>query len=46
MEINEEEFKKESEEEIDYTIAYEVTHVFLSLKKEYCLIRCVPEKLK
>jgi len=33
VEINEEEFKKESEGEIDYTIAHEVTHEFLSLKK-------------
>lgn len=47
VEINEEEFKKESEEEIDYTIAHEVTHEFLSLKKKYCrinLVNCGPEE--
>jgi len=33
VEINEEEYKKDSEEEIDSTIAHEVTHEFLSLKK-------------
>ena len=45
--INEEEFKKESEEEIDYTIIHEVTHGFLAFKKEYCLIEsvsCGPEE--
>lgn len=36
VDINEEEHKNESEEEIDYTIAHEVTHEFLSLKKKYC----------
>ncbi len=44
VEINEEEYKKDSEEEIDYTIAHEVTHEFLSLKKKYCRIRCGPEE--
>lgn len=33
VEINEEEYKEDSEEEIDFTIAHEVTHEFLSLKK-------------
>jgi hypothetical protein len=33
VKINEEEYKKELEGEIDYTIAHEVTHEFLSLKK-------------
>ncbi|MBA7581476.1 hypothetical protein ES708_23381 [subsurface metagenome] len=45
--INEGEFKNESEEEIDYTIAHEVTHEFLSLKKKYCrikLVNCGPEE--
>jgi len=41
VEINEEEFKNEPQEEIDFTIAHEVTHGFLSLKKNYCLIECV-----
>ena len=47
--INEGEFKKESEEEIDYTIAHEVTHGFLSLKKKYCWINsvnCGPKERK
>ncbi len=47
VKINEGEFKKESEEEIDYTIAHEVTHEFLSLKKKYCrinLVNCGPEE--
>ncbi len=47
--INEGEFKKESEEEIDYTIAHEVTHAFLALKKKYCrinLVNCGPEERK
>ena len=43
VEINEEEFKNESEKEIDYTIAHEVTHELLSLKKKYCRIRAVSE---
>ena len=49
VKINEEEFKKESEEEIDYTIAHEVTHEFLSLKKKYFrinLVNCGPEERK
>lgn len=41
--INEEEYKKDLEEEIDSTIAHEVTHEFLSLKKKYCRLRCGPE---
>ena len=43
VEINEEEYKKEPEEEIDSTIAHEVTHEFLSLKKKHCRIRCGEE---
>ena len=38
IKINEEEFKNESEEEIDSTIAHEVTHGLLGLKKGYCRI--------
>ena len=41
VKINEEEFKKESEGEIDFTIAHELTHGFLSLKKKYCQINCM-----
>lgn len=39
VEINEEESKNESEEEIDYILAHEVTHEFLSLTQGYCRIR-------
>jgi len=47
VQINDGEYKKESEEEIDFTIAHEVTHGFIALKKEYCLIEsvnCGPEE--
>ena len=44
--INEEEYKKDSQEEIDSTIAHEVTHEFLSLKKKYCRLKCGPKEGK
>ena len=43
VEINEEGYKEDSEEEIDFTIAHEVTHEFLSLKKKYCRLSCGDE---
>jgi predicted SprT family Zn-dependent metalloprotease len=46
IDINEEEYKKDSQEEIDSTIAHEVTHEFLSLKKKYCRLRCGPKEGK
>lgn len=36
VEINEEKYKNESANEVDSTIAHEVTHELLSIKKGYC----------
>jgi hypothetical protein len=43
VEINEDEYKKDLREEIDSTIAHEVTHELLSLKKKYCRVKCGDE---